>query len=117
MFNALITRVFGSRNDRQVKSYRKNVARINNLSDEFAALSDGDLRAMTDSFRQRINDGASVEDILPEAFAAVREAASRVLGMRHFDVQLIGGMVLNDGRIAEMQPGRVTHWWRPAGVS
>jgi len=105
MFNALITRVFGSRNDRQVKSYRKNVARINNLSDEFAALSDGDLRAKTDSFRQRINDGASVEDILPEAFAAVREAASRVLGMRHFDVQLIGGMVLNDGRIAEMRTG------------
>ncbi len=105
MFNALITRVFGSRNDRQVKSYRKNVARINNLSDEFAALSDGDLRAKTDSFRQRISEGASLEDILPEAFAAVREAASRVLGMRHFDVQLIGGMVLNDGRIAEMRTG------------
>jgi preprotein translocase subunit SecA len=105
MFNALITRVFGSRNDRQVKSYRKNVARINNLSDEFAALTDGELRAKTDSFRQRISDGASVEDVLPEAFAAVREAASRVLGMRHFDVQLIGGMVLNDGRIAEMRTG------------
>lgn len=105
MFNALITRVFGSRNDRQVKSYRKNVARINNLSDEFAALSDGDLRAKTDSFRQRISEGASLEDVLPEAFAAVREAASRVLGMRHFDVQLIGGMVLNDGRIAEMRTG------------
>ncbi|MDF1818888.1 MAG: preprotein translocase subunit SecA [Immundisolibacteraceae bacterium] len=105
MFNALITRVFGSRNDRQVKGYRKNVARINNLSDEFAALSDGELRAKTDNFRQRISDGASVEDILPESFAAVREAASRVLGMRHFDVQLIGGMVLNDGRIAEMRTG------------
>jgi len=105
MFNALVTRVFGSRNDRQIKSYRKNVSRINDLSDQIAALSDTELAAKTDYFRQQLAEGSTVEQLLPEAFATVREAASRVLGMRHFDVQLLGGMVLHEGRIAEMRTG------------
>jgi len=97
--------MFGSRNERLVKNYSKSVARINALEEEISALSDEQLRAKTDEFRQRIKDGASVHDLLPEAFAVVREAGKRVLNMRHFDVQLIGGMVLNDGKIAEMRTG------------
>lgn len=105
MFNALVTRVFGSRNDRQIKRYRKNVSRINDLSDEYAALSNEELAGKTGLFRQQLADGASVDELLVEAFATAREAANRVLGMRHFDVQLIGGMVLHGGRIAEMRTG------------
>ena len=97
--------MFGSRNERLVKNYNKVVARINALEPEISALSDEQLRAKTDEFRQRIQDGATVHDLLPEAFAVVREASVRVFNMRHFDVQLIGGMVLNDGKIAEMRTG------------
>ena len=97
--------MFGSRNERLVKNYTKSVARINALEAEISALSDEQLRGKTDEFRQRIKDGATVHDLLPEAFAVVREAGKRVLNMRHFDVQLIGGMVLNDGKIAEMRTG------------
>lgn len=105
MFKALVTRVFGSRNDRQIKRYRKNVNIINGLSEEFAALTDEQLTAKTAGFRLRLDQGESLEELLPEAFATVREAAWRVLQMRHFDVQLIGGMVLHAGRIAEMRTG------------
>ena len=105
MITGMFKKIFGSRNERLVKSYNKNVARINALEEEFSALSDEQLRAKTDEFRQRIKDGTSVNDLLPEAFAVVREAGKRVLKMRHFDVQLIGGMVLNDGKIAEMRTG------------
>ncbi|MEL0083004.1 MAG: preprotein translocase subunit SecA [Gammaproteobacteria bacterium] len=105
MFNALVTRVFGSRNDRQVKSYRKNVSRINELSEKTAALSDSELAAKTAYFRDRLGADTPLDELLPEAFAVVREAAERVLNMRHFDVQLIGGMVLHDGNIAEMRTG------------
>ena len=97
--------MFGSRNERLVKNYNRIVARINALEPEISALSDEQLQAKTDEFRQRITEGASVHDLLPEAFAVVREAGKRVLNMRHFDVQLIGGMVLNDGKIAEMRTG------------
>ncbi|TVQ92338.1 MAG: preprotein translocase subunit SecA, partial [Chromatiaceae bacterium] len=98
-------KVFGSRNDRLVKRLLKDVQVINDLEDEVGRLSDAALRSRTDLFRQRIADGASLDDLLPEAFAVVREAGKRVLGMRHFDVQLVGGMVLHSGRIAEMRTG------------
>jgi preprotein translocase subunit SecA len=101
----VISKLFGSRNDRQLKRMSKVVSRINALEPEFKALSDEALRAKTGEFRQRFADGEALDDLLPEAFAAVREAAWRSLHMRHFDVQLIGGMVLHQGRIAEMRTG------------
>ncbi|WP_425063522.1 preprotein translocase subunit SecA [Pyruvatibacter mobilis] len=98
-------RLFGSANDRQLRKYRQRVEEINALEPEVAALSDEALRARTDEFRQELENGASLDDLLVPAFATVREAAKRTLGQRHFDVQLIGGMVLHDGRIAEMKTG------------
>ena len=102
---SLLKKIFGSRNDRLLKQFRKHVATINGFEPKLEPLSDEDLRAKTDEFRQRLSSGATLEEILPEAFAVVREASKRVFGMRHFDVQLIGGMVLNDGKIAEMRTG------------
>ena len=102
---SFLTKIFGSRNDRLIKQYRRKVAVINKLEPEIKALSDEQLKAKRAEFRQRLADGASLDSLLPEAFAVVREASFRVLGMRHFDVQLIGGMVLNDGKIAEMRTG------------
>ncbi len=102
---ALAKKVFGSRNDRLVKRYRKTVDIINGLEDSIAALSDDELKEKTSEFRKRLEDGAKLDDLLPETFAVVREGSKRVLGMRHFDVQLIGAMVLNDGNIAEMRTG------------
>ncbi|BDY06669.1 preprotein translocase subunit SecA [Ferrimonas sp. YFM] len=105
MFAQLLTKIFGSKNERTLKQLRKVAAQINQLEAEFEALGDEELKAKTEEFKQRINDGASLDDILPEAFATVREASKRVFGMRHFDVQLVGGMVLQSGRIAEMRTG------------
>ncbi len=105
MISTLLKKVFGSRNDRLIKQYRQTVARINALEDGMRALSDEALAGKTPEFRERIAKGETVQAILPEAFAVCREASRRVLGMRHFDVQLIGGMVLNDGKIAEMRTG------------
>ncbi len=105
MVTNILTKVFGSSNERTLKRMRKVVTRINALEDDMAALSDEALRAKTEEFRQRLADGATLDTLLPEAFATVREAAKRVLSMRHFDVQLIGGMVLHEGRIAEMRTG------------
>ena len=105
MVTRLLSKLFGTRNDRTIKRMTKVVNRINGLEQDIQALSDAQLRAKTDEFRQRLADGAKLDDILPEAFAVVREAGIRTLGMRHFDVQLIGGMVLNEGRIAEMRTG------------
>src|SRR5690606_22886149 len=98
-------KIFGSRNDRLIRQYQQTVARINAMESEIAALPDEALRGKTEEFRQRLADGAKLDDLLPEAFAVVREAGKRVLGMRHFDVQLVGGMVLHDGKIAEMRTG------------
>ncbi|MDX1345850.1 MAG: preprotein translocase subunit SecA, partial [Sedimenticolaceae bacterium] len=98
-----LSKIFGSRNERLVKRMRKDVERINALEPEFEALSDDALRAKTDEFRKRLEEGEALENLLPEAFATVREAGKRVLGMRHFDVQMIGGMVLDQGKIAEMR--------------
>jgi preprotein translocase subunit SecA len=100
-----LTSLFGSRNQRLLSGYNKNVARISGLEPSLQALSDAELRAKTDDFRERLGKGATVDDLLPEAFAVVREAARRTLGMRHFDVQLIGGMTLHFGKIAEMRTG------------
>ncbi len=105
MFVKLLTKVFGSRNERTLKRLRKIVVRVNAIEAEFEALSDEQLKAKTAEFRQRLQDGVSLDELIPEAFATVREASKRVFGMRHFDVQLIGGMVLNEGRIAEMRTG------------
>ncbi len=105
MLPKLLTSIFGSRNDRLLKQYRRTVDEINALEPRFEALDDAALQAMTMEFRQRHVDGASLDDLLPEAFAVVREGSKRVLKMRHFDVQLMGGMTLHAGRIAEMRTG------------
>lgn len=105
MLGKLVRLVFGSRNDRIVKKKRKLVKKINVLSADYQKLSDDQLKAKTQEFRDRLGRGEKLESLIPEAFAAVREASSRVFGMRHFDVQLIGGMILNDGKIAEMKTG------------
>lgn len=105
MLTKIAKKIFGSRNDRLLKHYRKIVAKINSLEAETKALSDEQLQAKTAEFKQRLANGETLDDILPEAFAVCREASVRVLGMRHFDVQLIGGMVLHDGKIAEMRTG------------
>ena len=105
MIPGLLKKIFGSRNDRLVRKYAQTVKRINALEPEFEKLSDDELRAKTDEFKQRVAGGESLDALLPEAFAVVREAGKRVHGMRHFDVQMIGGMVLHDGKIAEMRTG------------
>ncbi|MFN2646522.1 MAG: hypothetical protein ABR570_16170, partial [Burkholderiales bacterium] len=99
------TRIFGSRNQRLLKQYSHNVAAINALEAEIAALSDAAVAGKTVELRKRHADGATLEELLPEAFAVVREASKRTLHMRHFDVQLVGGMVLHNGKIAEMKTG------------
>lgn len=105
MINNLLTRVFGSRNERLLKQLQRSVGKINALEPEMEKLSDDELKAKTPEFQKRIADGESLDKILPEAFAVCREASRRVLGMRHYDVQLIGGMVLHLGKIAEMRTG------------
>lgn len=100
-----LEKVFGSYSDKEIKKIMPIVNKINSLEPEIEVLSDEELRAKTDEFKARLADGATLDDILPEAFAVVREASKRVLGLRHFDVQLIGGIVLHQGRIAEMKTG------------
>jgi preprotein translocase subunit SecA len=104
-FGGFASKIFGSSNERRVKSFRSRVAAINALESEVEVLSDDELRARTETFRQQLQNGATLDSILIPAFATVREAAKRVLGQRHFDVQLIGGMVLHQGSIAEMKTG------------
>ncbi len=105
MFGAVARRLFGSANDRRIRSYQPRVDEINAFEDEIAKLSDEALRARTDEFKKQIADGTDLDDLLVPAFATVREAAKRTLGQRHFDVQLIGGMILHEGCIAEMKTG------------
>ena len=105
MFKYLFKKIFGTENDRFLKSIRPTIAKINSFEDSLKNLSDADLTAKTADFKQRIANGESLDSILPEAFAVVREAGKRVLGMRHYDVQLVGGIVLHKGRIAEMKTG------------
>ena len=105
MLKALTKSLFGSSNDRYVKSMDKIVNQINALEEQIQAFSDEELQAQTDKFREQLENGKTLDDILPEAFATVREASIRVLGMRHFDVQMVGGIVLHRGEIAEMRTG------------
>jgi len=105
MLSGIAKKVFGSRNDRLVKKLRRQVGRINELEPQMQALDDEGLQALTPALRERVTNGETLDAVLPEAFAVVREAANRTLGLRHFDVQLIGGMVLHQGRIAEMKTG------------
>ena len=101
----IVKKVFGTKNDREVKRLRPVVEHINGLEPEFEKLTDAGLREKTDEFRRRLGDGETLDDLLPEAFAATREASRRTIGLRHFDAQLIGGMVLHEGKIAEMKTG------------
>ncbi|MBU2876641.1 MULTISPECIES: preprotein translocase subunit SecA [Alteromonadaceae] len=105
MFSSIFRKIFGSRNDRLLKKLNKRVVEINALEPEFEALDDEQLKAKTVEFKQRIQDGVSLDDIMVEAFAVVREASKRVFSMRHFDVQMVGGQVLHEGKIAEMRTG------------
>jgi preprotein translocase subunit SecA len=105
MFGQVLRKVFGSKNDRELKRMGKLVAQINGFEPAISALDDVALRGKTDEFKQRLAQGATLDDLLPEAFAVVREAGKRALGMRHFDVQMIGGITLHEGRIAEMRTG------------
>ena len=105
MIGAVARKLFGSSNDRRIRSYRPRVDEINALEPELEALSDEALRARTEEFKRQLAEGQTLDDILVPAFATVREAAKRTLGQRHFDVQLIGGIVLHEGKIAEMKTG------------
>jgi len=105
MASKLLNKVFGSRNDRLVKQYARTVSGASDLADSMAALSDEQLRAKTEEFKARVADGAELDSLMSEAFAVVREGSVRALGMRHYDVQFIGGAVLHDGKIAEMRTG------------
>ena len=105
MIGGLLKKIFGTKNDREVKALRKIVDQINALEPEYEKLSDEDLRHKTDIFKERLANGETLDDILVEAFATVREASKRVLGLRHYDVQLIGGIVLHQGKITEMKTG------------
>lgn len=102
---SFLSKIFGSRNERTLKKLRKTVELINQLEPEMEALSDEELKAKTTEYKERIEKGETLDQLLPEAFATVREASKRTLGLRHFDVQLIGGMVLHGGRVAEMRTG------------
>ena len=105
MFRAAARKLFGSANDRRIRSYQPRVSAINVLEQELEKLSDDELRARTAEFRKQVADGTSLDDLLVPAFATVREAGKRTLGQRHFDVQLVGGMVLHQGKISEMKTG------------
>src|SRR3984885_6877298 len=105
MLGAVARKLFGSSNDRRVRKFQPKVDAINALEPEIVKLTDEQLRARTDEFKKQIAEGASLDDILVPAFATVREAAKRAIGQRHFDVQLVGGMILHEGRISEMKTG------------
>lgn len=117
MLKVFLKKVFGSRNERLVKQMRRTVECINALEPDMQALSDSELQNKTAEFRQRLEQGEALDNLLPEAFAVVREAAQRVLGMRHYDVQMIGGMVLHQGKIAEMRTGEGKTLMDPALLS
>jgi len=105
MLDTLVKKFVGSRNDREVKKIQPLVLKVNELESRTSSLTDQQLQAKTAEFKQRFENGETLDDLLPEAFAIVREAGKRILNMRHFDVQLIGGVVLHQGRIAEMKTG------------
>lgn len=112
MIGSLMRKIFGSANDRYVKSLQKTVAKINALEPEISALSDEELKNKTPALKQRLADGETLDDILPEAFAVVREASKRTIGLRHFDVQLIGGIVLHADKSPKCAPAKEKRWSR-----
>jgi len=105
MLPKILTSIFGSRNERLLKEYRRTVAKINALEPSLEPLSDEQLRGKADEFRARLAKGETLDDLLPEAFAVVREGSKRVFKMRHFDVQMLGGISLHNGKVAEMRTG------------
>src|SRR6185437_16242212 len=105
MLDQMLAKVFGTKHEREIKAMRPLIAAINDLEPQLKTQSDAELAAKTVEFKQRLANGATLDDVLVEAFAVCREAGRRVLNMRHFDVQLIGGMVLHHGKIAEMKTG------------
>jgi len=105
MINKILTTIFGSRNDREMKRLAPKVVQVNSFEPALQALTDEQLKGKTAEFKERLAKGETLDDLLPEAFAVVREASKRCMGMRHFDVQLLGGMILHEGRIAEMRTG------------
>ena len=105
MIGSLLKKIFGTKNDREIKALTKEVEKINALESEYEKLSDEELKNKTNIFKERLQNGETLDDILVEAFATVREASKRILGLRHYDVQLIGGMVLHQGKITEMKTG------------
>ncbi len=105
MFTKVFTKIFGSRNARIVRQFQKTVVRINSFEEEFIRLQDSDFKNKTAEFKDRYQNGETLDDLLPEAFALVREASKRTLGLRHFDVQMVGGIVLHSGKISEMRTG------------
>src|SRR5688572_19542939 len=105
MIDAVLAKIFGTKHEREMKALRPIVAAMNDLEPRMQSLSDDELAAKTPEFKQRFENGESLDDLLPEAFAVVREAGRRVLNMRHYDVQLIGGVTLHRGKIAEMKTG------------
>ena len=114
-FGAIAKKLFGSSNDRRVRGYSSKVQAINALEKEMEALSDAELKQKSEEFKQQLQDGKTVDDILVPAFAVVREAAKRAIGLRPFDVQLVGGMILNENSIAEMKTGK--DWMKRGEVS
>ena len=116
MITNALKKIFGTRNDRELKRMGKVVKQINALEEGLQALSDDELKAKPQAFRDRVAGGESLDKLLPEAFAVVREAGKRTMGMRHFDVQLIGGMALHEGKIAEMQGPPQPMWVKIYGA-
>ena len=114
MIGNLIKKIVGSKNERELKRIRPIIAQVNELESQIQSLSDDQLRARTGEFKDRVEKGAPLDEIIPEAFAVVREAARRTLGERHYDVQLIGGIVLHEGKIAEMATGKAKPWFQPS---
>ena len=105
MLGTIVKKIIGTKNDRELKRMAKLVDAINSHAEAMAQLTDGDLQHKTEAFRQAFKDGKTLDELLPEAFAVVREASTRVMGMRHFDVQMMGGISLHEGRISEMRTG------------
>src|SRR3972149_3373162 len=105
MINAILSKIVGTKNERELKRIQPVVERVNAFEPEISGLTDAQLQAKTGEFRARLAQGATLDELLPEAFAVVREASKRVLSMRHFDMQIVGGVVLHEGRIAEMKTG------------
>lgn len=115
-YGRIFSRLLSVGSDKELREFEQITQHVNDLGPTFEAMSDEELSGQTELFRERLANGESLDDLLPEAFAAVREASARTTGMRHFDVQIIGGIALHRGMIAEMKQAKVRHWFRPSQV-